>query len=532
MMAVYCLAADGRLFALCPVVPRSCVLPARLLAELAEFTQQYDAADQGEYARLWLRRSTGRVVASAVRARPDESALDWVRFDSADGEPLLLQGPLWSASPATEHAVALECVSGGAPTALVVANSSGVLHALVGIESLQPRWRLVVDPRAATAAAAASAALHTYERLDLALDVPVPLRNSHVVALQRIGGVDDGLLALHCDGAHVVRLRWLSVLRRWCQEALLGSGANSVGNALPDAPASLVRGVLLGAPLRGATTLLSLAATDDVFVGLTSDSGLSAVPLQLDQRERARRPGAGAATATAAAPSTSAASIDANDVDGVRDQPPPFEPFGMRPPSPLPHFVVPPTPTDYSAPSTLSFVAAQSAALRRRIADTQRLAGDIEARRTFLEAVVVEQATEMAEIEAAQRRATETAAALDSKLERVRRVHATLLERAQAVLTILNACQSGLSDAEIEWHAELRDKQRALESLKRSLWRLNEQTRELEREHATRKPLAPHQQQQQFINDRQASGIARVLDEQTQAINAALQRLQDLQSRF
>lgn len=524
MMAAYFLTADTRLFALCPVVPRSCVLPVRLLAELAQLTHQHDddtaVADQSEYARIWLRRSTTRVVASAVRARPDESALDWVRFDAADGEPLLLQGPLWSSSGADLRAVALECVSGGSPAALVVAQSNGVLNAVVGIEPLQPRWRLTSDSR--IAAIAASTTLHTYERLDMALDVPLPMRASHAVVLQRIGGVDDALVALHGDGAHVVRLRWLGTLRRWCQEALIGGGEQR-SLALPDAPASLVRGVLLGGALRGAATLLSLAGTDDVFIGLSSNTGLGAVPLQLDQRERTR---------AARIATQSSAGEPAAESDVTREAPPPFEPFGVRPPSPLPHFVVPPEPTDYSAPSTLSFVAAQSAALRRRIADTQRLAGDVEARRTFLETVVVEQATEMAEIETAQRRATESAAALDAKLERVRRVHATLLERAQAVLTILNACQSGLSDAEIEWHSELRDKERALESLKRSLWRLNEQTREIERAHASRKSLGAAQQQQQQISERQAAGVAKLLDEQTQSINSALQRLQDLQSRF
>jgi hypothetical protein len=291
MMAAYFLTADTRLFALCPVVPRSCVLPARLLAELAQLTHQHDD-DTLSPIRASTRASgcgaaPRRVVASAVRARPDESALDWVRFDAADSEPLLLQGPLWSSSGADLRAVALECVSGGAPAALVVAQSNGVLNALVGIEPLQPRWRLTATS-ARIAAIAASTTLHTYERLDMALDVPLPMRASHAVVLQRIGGVDDALVALHCDGAHVVRLRWLGTLRRWCQEALIGGGEQR-SLALPDAPASLVRGVLLGGALRGAATLLSLAGTDDVFVGLSSNTGLGAVPLQLDQRERTRR---------------------------------------------------------------------------------------------------------------------------------------------------------------------------------------------------------------------------------------------------
>jgi len=253
------------------------------------------------------------------------------------------------------------------------------------------------------------------------------------------------------------------------------------------------------------------------------------VPLRLDQRER----GAGANPP----PPTAAAAADDGELTAVMRRleqqtlastayEAPYEAFSARPPSPLPPFVVPPEATDYAAPSTLAFVAAQSAALRRRIADTQRLAGDVEARRTFLESVVVEQATELAEVDAAQRRAVDASAALDQKLERVQRTHATLLERSHAVLTILNACQAGLSDAEIDWHAELRDKLRNIENLKRTLWRLNEQTRDIER---TRKHDAPPAL---AISERQASGVAVLLEQQAAEIDEALTRLARLGRDF
>ena len=522
LFAVYFLASDARLYALCPVVPRSCVLPAHLLAELRDSTRLHERAEQAECARLWLRRSTGRVVASSVRVRADDQSADWVRFEAASDELPALQGPLSAAPASPLHATALECVSGGAPTVLTVAYGSGVVHALVGIEPVQPRWQLAASRE--TLPPPPPLLLHLYEQLDLALDVPVALqRSGHTVLLQRIGGADDALLALHGDGAHLVRLRWLAALRRWCRDALLG-GAQAL--ALPDAPASLVRGVLLGSPLLGAVALLSLAATDDSLVGLAAESGLCAVPLRLDQRER----GAGA---NPQPPTAAAAPADDGELTALMRRleqqtlastayEAPYEAFSARPPSPLPHFVVPPEATDYSAPSTLAFVAAQSAALRRRIADTQRLAGDVEARRTFLESVVVEQATELAEVDAAQRRAVDASAALDQKLERVQRTHATLLERSHAVLTILNACQAGLSDAEIDWHSELRDKLRNIENLKRTLWRLNEQTRDIER---TRQHDAPPAI---AISERQASGVAVLLERQAAEIDMALTRLSRL----